>query len=212
MGFVGLAASTYYENVSRGEKIESGAQVGVAKKRSVGKPARGYSLTDTGRRVCDGQIKEWLCRLIVGDGFPYRYRKLAVCLREDYGLRINDKRVYRLCKELRILKPQRIVKRNHPRRVARRDTVSGPNQLWEMDVKYGYIAGTDSFFFQLSLLDVFDRCVIDYHLGTSRTASDAARVLKNALRKQGATRRSGHAQARDGQWASTHSKAVRRGM
>ncbi|MFZ5436550.1 MAG: IS3 family transposase, partial [Bacillota bacterium] len=60
------------------------------------------------------------------------YRKLAVCLREDYGLRINHKKVYRLCKELRILRPQRIVRRNHSRRVARRDTVSGPNQLWEM--------------------------------------------------------------------------------
>ena len=121
----------------------------------------------------------------MGDGFPYGYRKLTVCLREDYGLKINHKKVYRLCKELRVLRPQRIVKRNHPRRIARRETVSGPNQLWEMDVKYGYIAGTDRFFFQLSLIDVFDRSVIDYHLGTSCTASDAARVLKNGLRKRG---------------------------
>lgn len=185
MGFVGLAVSTYYENVSRGEKTENGAQVKVTGKRPVGRPVRGYSLTDTGRKVCDDQIKEWLCGLIVGDGFPYGYRKLAVCLREDYGLKINHKKVYRLCKELRILRPQRIVKRNYPRRIAKKDTVSGPNQLWEMDVKYGYITGTDSFFFQLSLLDVFDRCVIDYHLGTSCTASDAARVLKNGLRKRG---------------------------
>lgn len=77
------------------------------------------------------------------------------------------------------------MKRDHPRRIAKKDTVSGPNQLSEMHVSYGYIAGTDSFLFQLSLLDVFDRCVIDYHLGTSCTASDAARVLKNGLRKRG---------------------------
>jgi transposase InsO family protein len=44
---------------------------------------------------------------------------------------------------------------------------------------------TDQFFFQLSLLDVFDRMVIDYHLGLSCTAIDAVRVVKNALRKRG---------------------------
>ena len=52
-------------------------------------------------------------------------------------------------------------------------------------MKYGYIQGTDEFFFQLSLIDVFDRCVIDYHLGLSCTASDACRVLENSLRTRG---------------------------
>ncbi len=51
-------------------------------------------------------------------------------------------------------------------------------------MKYGYIYGEDRFFYQLSLIDVFDRTVIDYHLGLSCTAKDANRVLKNALRKR----------------------------
>lgn len=84
--------------------------------------------------------------------FPYGYRKLIVCLREDYGLTINHliinhKKVYRLCKELDILLPQRKVKREKPRVLAKREEVTGPNQLWEMDVKYGYIPGADQFFF-----------------------------------------------------------------
>jgi len=54
-----------------------------------------------------------------------------------------------------------------------------------MDVKYGYIPGTDQFFFQLSLLDVYDRMVIDYHVGISCTAVDAVRIVKNALKKRG---------------------------
>ncbi len=54
-----------------------------------------------------------------------------------------------------------------------------------MDLKYGYITGTDSFFFQLSLIDVYDRSVIDYHLGLSCKAKDAARILKNSLIKRG---------------------------
>ena len=65
------------------------------------------------------------------------------------------------------------------------DTVDGSNQLREMDIKYGYISGTDEFFFQLSVIDVFDRSIIDYHLGLSCTAQDASRVVKSALAKRG---------------------------
>ena len=122
--------------------------------------------------------------LVSGDGFPYGYKKLTTCLNEDYMLIINHKKVYRLCKELDILRPQRQLKKKHPRRLARKMEISGSNQLWQLDVKYGYIAGTDQFFFQLSLIDVFDRNIVDYHLGLSCKAGDACRVLKNALAKR----------------------------
>jgi len=123
--------------------------------------------------------------LVCGDGFPYGYKKLTSALVDDYSLAINHKKVYRLCKELDILKPQRICKPKHPKRLAQRSEVTGPNQLWEMDIKYGYIYGEERFYFQLSLIDVFDRCVIDYHLGLTCTAKDACRVLRNALKKRG---------------------------
>ena len=83
-----------------------------------------------GVKICDEQIKEYLCEAIAGDGFPYGYKKLTSELREKYGLIINEKKVYRLCKELGILRPQRKIQTRHPRRLARRDTVTGPNQLW----------------------------------------------------------------------------------
>lgn len=53
-----------------------------------------------------------------------------------------------------------------------------------MDLKYGYIDGTDQFFFQMSVIDVFDKTVIDYHLGLSCKAKDTCRVLKAALNKR----------------------------
>lgn len=62
--------------------------------------------------------------------------------------------------------------------------VDAPNQLWEMDIKYGYIAGTKQFFFQLSLIDVMDREVISYHLGLRCTAMDAVSVLRQAIEKE----------------------------
>lgn len=55
------------------------------------------------------------------------------------------------------------------------------NQLWETDVKYGYIAGEDRFFFIMPIIDVFDRSIIDYHIGLSCEAKDAVITLKNAL-------------------------------
>ncbi len=120
-----------------------------------GKEAPGYSYTINGEKISDEQIKKWLMELIAGDGFPYGYKKLTVCLKEDYFLIINHKKVYRLCKELDILRPQRERKKNRPRKLAQKTEVHGPNQLWEADVKYGHIAGTDQFF----LPAFFDRCL-----------------------------------------------------
>ena len=176
--------STYYDNINRQNKKQEG---GTEKRqdRHHGRPVPGYSFTHDGHKISDEEIKECISELICSDGYPYGYRKLAISLKEDYGITINHKKVYRLCKEMGILKPQRTIAIRHPKHLAKMDTIEGSNQLWEMDIKYGYIAGADQFFFQLSVIDVYDRSVIDYHLGLSCTAKDACRVLKNALAKRG---------------------------
>jgi len=56
--------------------------------------------------------------LVAGKENAYGYRKLAICLRRRYNLVINNKKVYRLCKELDKLAPQRRIKVKHPRRLA----------------------------------------------------------------------------------------------
>ncbi|MFF2482935.1 transposase [Paenibacillus sp. NPDC058071] len=53
------------------------------------------------------QVQKWLIELISGEEHSYGYRKLAACLRRQHHVIINDKKVYRLCEELDILKPQR---------------------------------------------------------------------------------------------------------
>ncbi|MPM43285.1 IS3 family transposase ISHahy4 [bioreactor metagenome] len=183
LNFVGLAASTYYEYIKRQLKSIEKTSIAITKKDS-GRPTPGYSYTKAGKKISDEQIKEWLCKLISSDGFPYGYRKLTICLKEDYNLIINHKKVYRLCKELNILRPQRTITQRHPKHLAKKETISAPNELWEIDIKYGYINGEDKFFFQLSLIDVFDRSIIDYHIGLSCKASDACNVLRNSLRKR----------------------------
>jgi len=181
LSFVGIASSTYYSITNK----NSTNSENKAQKNKPGRKMPGYTLNQKGSKIPDDTVKEYLCELIAGDGFPYGYKKLTVCLNEDYQLTINHKKVYRLCKELDILRPQRKINPNRPRKLAKREKVTGSNQLWQMDLKYGYIIGTKQFFFQLSVIDVFDRAIIDYHLGLSATAKDASRVLENALRKRG---------------------------
>lgn len=91
-----------------------------ASKRA-GRPVSAYiRLLRDGKKVPGELIKEWICKLIAGNGFPCGYKKLTVCLRQDHGLIINDKKVYRLWKEVEILRPQRKVLGRHPRCVAKR--------------------------------------------------------------------------------------------
>jgi putative transposase len=89
-----------------------------------------------------------------------------------------------LCKELNILRPQREKKLKFPRKLARNRMIMASNELWEVDVKYGYVMGEDRFFFILSFIDVYDRSIIDYHIGLRCTAADAVQTLKRALLKR----------------------------
>ena len=97
---------------------------------------------------------------------------------------INHKKVYRVCEELKLLKPQRKRKNKYHRRVVRKREITGPNQQWAMDVKYGFIAGEYRFFFSMSILVLFDRVVIDYHTGLSCTGTDVAFILARAHTKR----------------------------
>lgn len=128
---------------------------------------------------------------IAAEGFAYGYLKLTHLLRREHGLLINKKKVYRLCKELDVLKPQRKIKERHPRKLARNRTVTAPNQLWEVDIKYGYITGEDRFFFVLSYIDVYDRQIVGYHIGLSCEAAHALQALQSALDRRQIFQQSG---------------------
>jgi len=175
-----ISRSTYYYNLC---KLKNHSKI-ITRIGYGGRPKSCYTVTKDNKIVSNEQVKEWLCELIVGEGFAYGYLKLTYCLKKKFNLKINKKKVYRLCKELDILKPQRKVKRKYPRKLARNRLVTTFNQLWETDVKYGYIAGEDRFFFIMPVIDVYDRCIIDYYIGLSCEAKDAVTTLKNCLFKR----------------------------
>lgn len=172
---IGIPRSTYYHR--KYYRVEE-------KQVSEGRPAPGYSTHQDGHKVPDDQIKEFLLELIAGEYHNFGYRKLTKMLRRAYKLQINKKKVYRLCKELDILRPQRRKRIKHPRKLARNRTITASDQLWEADIKYGYIQGEDRFLFICSIIDICDRSIIDYHVGLECTAKNVVQILNSALSKR----------------------------
>ena len=169
--------STYYAHVNRPERQE-------AIHRS-GRPAPGYSYTQDGKRISDEQVSEWIMELLADEYTSvYGYRKLTKILRREHRLVINKKKVYRLCKTMNVLRPQRQMKVAHPKRLANNRLLTGSNQLWETDVKYGWIEGEGRFFFLMSIIDVFDRAIVAYHHGLSCEAKDLVQITQEALMKR----------------------------
>ena len=168
----GVPRSTYYYRLQHPEP-----QQPVGK----GRPVPGFSYDKTGAQVKDIRIKTWLRRLILGDNGAFGYRKLTVLLRRKHGLLINKKKVYRLCKALNLLAPQREKTNTVPRKVANNRVVTGPNQLWQMDIKYGYVAGQRRHFFLSSIIDVFDRNIVAYHRGSTCCTPEILQTLQKAL-------------------------------
>lgn len=172
--YAGLSKSTYYYNLSIEGKIKPISN-------HAGRPIVGYSMTSKGEKVCDDAIKDQIMEAIQEEAFFYGYHKITIYLRKKMDLIINHKKVYRLCKELQILKKQRVIKVPVKSRISVNREIKKSNELWEADIKYGYIIGEDKFFFVLSIIDVFDRSIVDYHMGYSCTGSDAACLLRRAL-------------------------------
>lgn len=146
-----------------------------------GRPATIHSYTQSGEVVSDAQIEDWLMELVAGEEHGYGYLMLNECLRNQHDLIINKKKTYRLCKKLGILHPQRRKKTHYPRRLARNAEVTASNQHWQLDIKYGYIAGYDQFFYIADMIDVYDRTLVGYHVGSCCQAKDVCRMVKEAL-------------------------------
>jgi putative transposase len=93
---------------------------------------------------------------------------------------VNHKKIYRLCKENNLLlKRKKKIKKF--KKLAENHQITGPNQLWQFDIKYGYIQGEDRPFYFLAFVDIFTKRVLSYHIGKACTASDMKLTLKMAL-------------------------------
>lgn len=173
---VGIASATWYQ--SKKSKSED------KRKNNKGRPKTTTSLTCTGEVVSDATVVEVLRNL---RGKPFfenggGYQKLTHYLRKDYGFKINKKKIYRLCRENGLLLPKGMKKIKNRTPISINRTVTRPFQLWELDIKYGFIHGENRFFFLMAIIDVYLRYIVGFHIGLHCLGSDLVRTLKLAMK------------------------------
>jgi putative transposase len=109
------------------------------------------------------------------------YHKLKYYLRRDYNFYVNHKKLYRLCREHGLLLPKNKKKIKSNRKICTNRVVYKPNQVWEFDIKYGYVHGENRHYYILAFIDVFNRKLINYHVGLNCKAVDLKFTFDEAL-------------------------------
>lgn len=145
----------------------------------------GLSFRGDGTPITDVQIQKYINEIKRGKtGKEYGYKKVTAALRRQYNLRINKKKVYRLMFVMGLLKLKVKAVRKY-KRICKNHVITGSNQLWEMDIKYAYIAGERKVAYIASIIDVFDRSIVAYSISLSCTAEVAKGVLIRSLYSRG---------------------------
>lgn len=172
---VGLSRSSWY--------FQRKASEHDLRRQNSGRPIPGFTINRDGTIVLDPTVASLLIdyrqqpEYVNGGG----YRTLTKMLRRDYGIYVNKKKIYRICEETGILLEQRSKSSRPKRLIAKNRVITSPNQLWQCDLKYGYVEGERRFFFVLAFIDVFTRKVVGVHVGLRCQAGDLRNTLAQAI-------------------------------
>ena len=153
-----------------------------------GRPIPGFTLNRDGQIINDYSIVTLLCQYRNKLEYmnAYGVTKLTYALRRDFKIYVNKKKIYRLCDDNKLLLPKRPLQRKgHLKRVSVNVTVTRKNQLWQFDIKYGYIQGEKRFFFILAFVDVFSRKCVGKYVGLQCKSGDLVFTLNQALIDEG---------------------------
>lgn len=108
------------------------------------------------------------------------YHVLSRYLRRDFGIIVNPKKVYRICEENKLLLPRKKKRRRDDKKISENRLITGPNQLWQFDIKYGYIHGENKFFYLLAFIDVFTKEILAHYTGLSCKGPDLIATFEEA--------------------------------
>ena len=117
------------------------------------------------------------------------YYKLTKYLSVEQGFYVNHKKIYRLCSQnnLLLFTKDRRLKRKKRRAIGYHE-ITAENQMWQFDLKYGYVHGENRYFFVLAFIDIFSKKVVGYYVGKACKAGDLVTTLNLALRREGITK------------------------
>lgn len=132
-----------------------------SKENKAGRKPTQYTMM-LNEKVDDLKVITSIKVLLNHEYISYGYLKITKQLNRD-GFRINKKKVYRLMKSYKLLKPQ-LAKTSGKRNFIqfRKPQVDTPLTYFEMDIKYIYIPAERRNAYLLSVIDVFSRKVIGY--------------------------------------------------
>lgn len=175
-----------YASISNSTWYSQKKRVGEDKrKNNQGRPIPGYTINPDGTIILDGVIVSALEHYRSQKEFANGggYQKLACYLRRDYNYTVNPKKVYRLCQENSLLLPKRKKRKKARSRRSVNRFISRPYQMWELDLKYGFVHGENRFFYILVIIDVYLRLIVNYYIGLRCTGKDLVFTLNNAIKE-----------------------------
>ena len=145
----------------------------------------GFSLNLEGQKVSDKEIVQILREFRADPFFQQEggSKALSRYLKRDFNLIVNHKKVYRLLRQEKLLLSKRAKKvSKFKKKVSQNRIVKKENEVWEFDIKYGYLPGENRFFFILAFIDVFTRKIKGYYTGRHCHGEDIQRTLKLAIK------------------------------
>jgi len=137
----------------------------IANGKNRGAPKSSHTKTITGKIVSNKKVVEDIETLLKQEFVDYGYRKVRHWLKQNKGYLINEKKVYRLMAEHRLLNKKVQVKRSP--RIWVTELVPKPTQVMEyleFDIKYVYIAGKRRNAMVLTVLDVSSRWILGQYI------------------------------------------------
>ena len=138
-----MSSSTFYTTTGTFFSID-----GIKKKGK--RRYKGYSMKTTGEMIRDEEIEKLLVTIYENEDCndPEYYikalgdKKLSIVLKKRYGIIVNHKKIYRMRKELGLLRKYK-KHAKHARERPKNHEVSERNKYWEADTK-GLTIRTDN--------------------------------------------------------------------
>lgn len=101
-------------------------------------------------------------------------------LQYKHDLKVNHKRIYRIMKVLNLLQDKITPKIDHYQ-LSQKHELTGPDQLWEMDMVQMYIDESGQWVYMFDIIDVYTREIVGHHESLRCRTKEALKALKMAV-------------------------------
>lgn len=143
----------------------------------------------------DNELVSLITQIRVDNPF-YGVRRLVICLRVEYDIVVNIKRIRRICNTYSL---KTKTKRKHPHKrdtnlpdtempnlvkdINQENQINKPNQIWASDFTYLKYCGY--WYYLATIIDVFSKDIVGFHLSSNHTTSLVSQTLESAVTRYG---------------------------